>query len=698
VQHQHERRRRVRRKLVASTAASSEPPPAWEPCPQPNCRGAKLAAGACLAHLDDLDPPRLDEELKRFTAEGFLDARGVDVGDALLERILAAAPRAADGSPTPWQPVFDQATFGDGASFDGATFTDLASFDRATFGDEASFAGVTFGDRAWFVLAIFGDEASFDGAIFGDGARFDGVTVGKGASFVGAAFGDQAWFRGVSVGSWARFDGTAFGEGASFTGTFDLLASFRDATFGEGANFTGSFGWGAGFEGAGFGDWASFDNSTFGGPANFARVTFGDEASFAGATFGDEAWFRDATFGDRAQVGPLPAGRLSLDQASFGRAPQFEVVSEHLGLDGARFLHGATIRVAWADVSLTRAEFRAPTTVAMAKILDQLDPVAGRHRRATASALVETEPGEQAGPATLGWRTARPRVLSLAGADLTYLTLVGVDLRACRFAGAFHLDQLAIEGKFPFADRPAGWRWAWGWPPLWHWTPRRTLAEEQRWRADYEHGLRRRGWHPPACRLPDEPEPLPPPRHPSAADRARRRERARAISQAYRALRKGLEDRKDEPGAADFYYGEMELRRKATPPSFERLLLGLYWLVAGYGLRASRALATLALVVVAGALVFAGPGFARSVTPRCAVVAATPGGGPVYRCEPAPRPSYAGQLATALAFSAESATSLLRGPDRALTPLGEWTQVAVRLLGPVLFGLAVLSLRGRVKR
>jgi hypothetical protein len=52
----------------------------------------------------------------------------------------------------------------------------------------------------------------------------------------------------------------------------------------------------------------------------------------------------------------------------------------------------------------------------------------------------------------------------------------------------------------------------------------------------------------------------------------------------------------------------------------------------------------------------------------------------------------------ALAFSAESATSLLRGPDRALTPLGEWTQVAVRLLGPVLFGLAVLSLRGRIKR
>jgi hypothetical protein len=31
----------------------------------------------------------------------------------------------------------------------------------------------------------------------------------------------------------------------------------------------------------------------------------------------------------------------------------------------------------------------------------------------------------------------------------------------------------------------------------------------------------------------------------------------------YRALRKGREDAKDEPGAADFHYGEMEMRRHA---------------------------------------------------------------------------------------------------------------------------------------
>jgi hypothetical protein len=54
-------------------------------------------------------------------------------------------------------------------------------------------------------------------------------------------------------------------------------------------------------------------------------------------------------------------------------------------------------------------------------------------------------------------------------------------------------------------------------------------------------------------------EPLP--AH-SAADctkRATRYEAAR-IQAVYRDLRKGREDAKDEPGAADFYYGEMEKR------------------------------------------------------------------------------------------------------------------------------------------
>jgi hypothetical protein len=68
----------------------------------------------------------------------------------------------------------------------------------------------------------------------------------------------------------------------------------------------------------------------------------------------------------------------------------------------------------------------------------------------------------------------------------------------------------------------------------------------------------------------------------------------RSIGSIYRALRRRPEDSKDEPGAADFYSGGMEMRRAARP---ERIILWLYRLVSGYGLRASRALGALLITV-----------------------------------------------------------------------------------------------------
>ncbi|MFD3682614.1 hypothetical protein [Streptomyces sp. NPDC058613] len=55
----------------------------------------------------------------------------------------------------------------------------------------------------------------------------------------------------------------------------------------------------------------------------------------------------------------------------------------------------------------------------------------------------------------------------------------------------------------------------------------------------------------------------------------------------YRALRKAFEDSKNQPGAADFYYGETEMRRhdRTATSSAERGLLHAYWMVSGNGLR-----------------------------------------------------------------------------------------------------------------
>ena len=147
------------------------------------------------------------------------------------------------------------------------------------------------------------------------------------------------------------------------------------------------------------------------------------------------------------------------------------------------------------------------------------------------------------------------------------------------------------------------------------------------------------------------------------------------IASVYRALRKGREDNKDEPGAADFYYGEMEMRRHSTrdAPSRRPLvsIVWLYWLVSGYGLRASRALIALAITIALGAVYFHLFGFDAGEHPDDGT----------------------------LVFAAESSVSLFRAPDtKDLTAGGHVVQMILRLAGPLLFGLALLALRGRVKR
>jgi hypothetical protein len=152
------------------------------------------------------------------------------------------------------------------------------------------------------------------------------------------------------------------------------------------------------------------------------------------------------------------------------------------------------------------------------------------------------------------------------------------------------------------------------------------------------------------------------------------------VASLYRALRKGREDAKDEPGAADFYYGEMEMRRHDRGPGnaggrswgrISRGVLAAYWLVSGYGLRAWRSLAALAAVTAVFAVAFHLWGFTKPPEPA----------------------SYW----TSLLFAFRSTISLT---DSAVT-LSAWgslLQALLRLTGPVLLGMMLLALRNRVKR
>jgi hypothetical protein len=116
----------------------------------------------------------------------------------------------------------------------------------------------------------------------------------------------------------------------------------------------------------------------------------------------------------------------------------------------------------------------------------------------------------------------------------------------------------------------------------------------------------------------------------------------------------------------------MEMRRLASSTLRpERIILVAYWLVSGYGLRASRALVGLALTVVVFAVSLEFWGF------------------------DAPHP-----FSKAMLFSLESTIDILRLPSNLpkLSAVGELLQIGLRLLGPLFFGLTLLSLRGRVKR
>ncbi len=503
-------------------------------------------------------------------------------------------------------------------------YFDRARFDRAIFGDGANFINVTFGSGAKFVGATFGNEARFINATFGFGAEFDDATFGSTARFMGATLGDGAKFDRATFGDWATFAEARFGSLVRFVGT----------RFGRGAGFVGT--------------------------------TFGDRAVFVGVTFGSGARFGAATFGDRALLGPLAVkGGLSLEEAVFAHGPTLRMSAARLDLRDMRLPDGALIELRWAAVWLDGTYFGRPTVLA------------------GVSAFPRLGEGPPSPSVERSWRTDRPRVMSLRGSDVANLVLANVDLRACRFSGVHHLDQLRLEATIDFPDPPPGLRAGWTLPPLWRWTRRNTLAEEHRWRRSRP---KHAGWYPRACRV---------------RGLAKREGSLRPtdIALLYRALRKSREDAKDEPGAADFYYGEMEMRRHAARRfSPEWGLLTLYWLVSGYALRAWRAFAALLLVIVVAAGIFATVGFKPPEARRFVPVRVGSTGALVYQEQPVKRPSSGDQFPGTLGYSAEVATSLLRAAERPVTAAGEWTQAILRWLGPLLFGLAVFSLRGRVKR
>ena len=134
------------------------------------------------------------------------------------------------------------------------------------------FSGKEFGIDADFRGATFQD-ANFSGAIFQGTAGFWGAIFQGTANFSGATFQD-AYFWG------AIFKGTANFSGATFQNAYFSGATFQNANF-SGATFQGT----ANFSGATFQNTVDFRETKFPGTAEFRETKFKGYAEFNKTTF-----------------------------------------------------------------------------------------------------------------------------------------------------------------------------------------------------------------------------------------------------------------------------------------------------------------------------------------------------------------------------------------------------------------------------
>ncbi|GGQ47986.1 pentapeptide repeat-containing protein [Streptomyces mutabilis] len=619
--------------------STSEPPP-WSHC----AHGADPAAEpvGCrgirvpgrTACLAHLTNAARDAYLAELTPGTDIDHRGTPFTEPLLDGLLNALRNPATG----------HAHLGD------------AQFDLATFQGDAQFASVTFQGDAQFASATFQGDARFESATFQGVAWFYATTFQDGAWFESATFQGDAWFGEATFQGSAWFDSTTFQGEARFGGaTFQGGAWFGEATFHESAGFGAVT-----FQGN-----ARFESTTFQGDAWFGSATFQGDARFEATTFQGDAEFGSAVFERWGSLGPLIcAGRVDLSGTVFNGPATLAFATRRLECRRTRWLSTAEMRLRYVTVDFAHAVFEYPLTIAA-----ETGPFVLPDGQALPEQALAQAPN------------ASVRIASLRGVDAAHLVLADVDLSGCLFTGTVHLDQVRLEGDCSFDAVPPGMHWRRG--RLVWFTERRTLAEEHHWRAKQPDAVP--GWNVAVL----SPRPAGPTQ----------------LAPVYRALRKALEDSKNEPGAADFYYGEMEMRRHdhTTTSPAERGLLHAYWMLSGYGLRALRALGWLAATMLVTLVLLMGFGLPKEDPKQEATGTVPPGGGKVtFEIKKGDLRNPTGNRFTGKRF--EKALNVtfnsvvFRSSGQDLTTAGTYIEMTSRFMEPALLALAVLAVRGRIKR
>ncbi len=480
-------------------------------------------------------------------------------------------------------------------------------------------------------------HASFSGSEFQETVRFGGVEFEEDADFIDCTFGGMLFFgEGIKPG------GITLGRRVNFGGSTFAAAAIFDFQ-GNGDTYFNATTWHA---------VAQFGNVIQKGDIHFERAQFQQDLRMSGASIAGILELRGARLAGLCAVDRTTVGHLGLREAVLETAPeigQLEVLGWAV-LDQAVFERQVRLRINAKTIHCHRTTFSHGVTMSLAGEL-------------VADGSFFPPPSEISGVGERSDRT--PKIASMRRADVAGLTMSGVDLSVCLFSGAHHLEASRLGAGLTFGQPPSRWL-----------SPRDVLAEEQ-WRRRIDDP--ESGW----LELNDLStdwfvEEEPPEGVPSTLPLdSLRPMQGSSIADLYRSLRRAREEGRDSPGSASFYFGEMEMRRlalgNAGPRALpERLVLAGYWLVSGYGLRAWRALAALAILLITSTCLLWKLGFdaADSVT-----------------------------LGHTFRVAVASATSLVRPVDDSeLNGAGFAIEILLRFVGPALLTLTALAVRAQVKR
>jgi uncharacterized protein YjbI with pentapeptide repeats len=456
---------------------------------------------------------------------------------------------------------------------------------------------------------------------------------GTSIHFSDSSFESDVDFTGLQFGT-ARFTNCKFSGDALFNDSeFTGDAIFQDCVFDGQALF-----WGCQFEDDGF-----FKSSRFTGRAVFQNSLFNGDGLFIGDRFDGDANFNACKFKAASFNGNQFAGFTQILGAEFGGAAYFEQCRfggpAHFGRsEFARDAHFGRMQLDGHDLSFDHAVCHDTLYLDRVKLTAPTKVVVPRGTR------VSLEESTLSQPLTVVTHPQEQRA-SFDDAPTQLVSLQNVTLEAPLLLGDTGLDYLRITTVDP------------GWPVR---RRRRIIADELPLldgsgpdESDTHHPKQ------------DAPHP-------------------KQVEAIYRQLRAALEASKAAPAAADFYYGEMEMRRRSCArPSFDRTLLALYKCTSGYGLRASRALLTYLLVLLGTTLLL------RRETDW-------------FVASPTAAAGSSGLSFTStwdvFAIAARSSVSVLSANTNGLTAAGTILFIVLRLVGPATIALTILAVRAKVQR